>query len=332
MPYREIDRVDLFDVLPTPLMVLDRELRYVDMNEAYLAVTGRTRAQLLGVHVFDAFPESGDRLALFRDAFERALRGEANTLVETPFSIAAGVADGEDVRETYWTCSHAPVHNRAGEIAFVVQHAVDVTERVLMAQRNRMLSRELDHRVNNLLAVVASIGRRSARGAMSIDEFLEKLNARLESIARTHATLAELEWDGMSLRRLVEDELRQALQESQNEIAISGPSLYLSPKFAQALSMTVHELAINAAKYGALASPVGRLSVTWECDGPDRECLFEWRESGLTGIQKPEKEGFGSLVIDEVTAVQVGAAVERRYEPSGFVCTIRFLAPSKASD
>ncbi|MEX2453798.1 MAG: HWE histidine kinase domain-containing protein [Rhodospirillaceae bacterium] len=332
MPSREIDRAHLFEVLPTPLMVLDRELRFVDMNQAYLDVTLRTREDLLGSYVFDAFPETGERLERFRDAFERALNGEENKLVETPFSIPAPEKDGGGFREVYWTCVHTPVRNRAGDVTFMVQHAEDVTEQVRMARRNRVISKELDHRVKNLLAVVASIGRRTARGAASVDEFLDKFDGRLEAIARTHSTLADNDWDGMPLRQLVEAELEPFREGAGRNIAVEGPDLTLPPKYAQALSMTFHELATNAVKHGALGTETGQLSVSWRREAEAGHWVVEWRESGLSDLQEPATVGFGRVVLDEVTPVQVGAKVACRFEPTGIVCTILFHLPPAAND
>ncbi len=263
----------LFLALPTPFMVLDRDLRFADMNPNYLQVTGRTRDELLGRPVFEAFPETPEREAIFRDAFERALAGEENILDRAPFSIAA---EGGGTREVVWRCVQTPLRDETGAVTHVIQHAVDITAEYEADRRTEIITRELDHRVKNLLAVISSIGRQTAKTATTIDGFLNSFTARLEAIARTHSLLAGGQWQGTSLASLIEMELAAyGASDGSAALTVSGPPVFLPPREAQALSMALHELATNAAKHGALSHPDGRLSVTWERgqDGGIHPCL-----------------------------------------------------------
>jgi len=318
----QIDPRRVFDVLPTPYLVLDRQLQIVGMNEAYLKITQRDREELLGRYVFEAFPEAPDRLALFREAFERALAGVANVLAKTAFSIPRPAAEGGGYRRAVWTCTHTPVHDDRGLVIGLVQQALDVTGRVEVEQRNRVISAELDHRVKNMLAVVQSVGRMTARGATSVDQFLATFNARLGAMGRAHELLANSRWDGASLGELIERELSLYRHDGANPLTVDGPDVKLPPAAAQTLSMCIHELATNAAKYGALSHPDGRLSVTWRREDGGG-CVIEWRESGIGGVAAPARRGFGSAIIDEMTPSQLGGTVERRFEPDGLACFIQ---------
>src|SRR3990167_4745854 len=125
-PPAGLDFTQVFALTPTPLMVMDRDLVIVFANAAYLATTGCTLAEIQGRYVFEAFPETEARTALFRSAFEQALAGTANTLTTEPFAIPV---DGGGMREIIWTCTQVPIRNAAGEIAFILQNAVDLTDK-----------------------------------------------------------------------------------------------------------------------------------------------------------------------------------------------------------
>jgi PAS domain S-box-containing protein len=317
-----IDFRRLFDVLPTPFMILDRELRFVEMNEAYLAVTSRTREELIGRYVFDEFPESPERQVLFKSAFERALAGEENMLRETMFRILIPESEGSGVKEVFWDCAHTPIRDASGEVRWMVQQARDITAEVEARRLNDAMAAELDHRVKNMLTIVASVGRRTAQQSGTIQEFLTAFNARLGAMARTHSLLAKANWSGATLEALIADELTPYNTEATHEIVIQGPPIRIGFKDAQVLSMALHELATNATKYGALAGPKGRLVVTWRLTDNEGSYVIEWREEGLSGVRAPEREGFGSVIITSVMPAQLGATVTREFTDTGLVVEI----------
>jgi len=166
-----IDFERLFQDLPTPCMILGRDLRFVAMNDGYLAVTGRRRQDLLGRYVFDAFPESGERLMRFKAAFERAIAGEPNSLVREPFAIERSAMEGAGRREVVWNCHHVPVYDQNGAICGMMQKAEDVTGEVSATGSRDVIAREFDHRLRNVLATVTSIARASAQSARSTEDF-----------------------------------------------------------------------------------------------------------------------------------------------------------------
>ena len=323
----DVDFKRMFYVLPTPYLVLDRQLNIIDMNDQYLAVTKRTREDLIGRYVFDAFPETEERLTMFRDAFLRAVAGEANAIVKNLFSIPRPESEGGGMREVWWTCHHLPAYDADGNIVGMVQKAVDQTSEVLAERMRDIISREFDHRVKNLLTTVGTIARRTAKSALSTEHFIASFEARISAMARTHQLLVEGGWDGMSLEDLLSAELKPYVQADNRKVAIGGPRVSLTGKQAETLGLAFHELATNAAKYGALKDPEAALDVTWQRD--DRTITIDWSETGLRGLQPPSAKGFGSVLIEMAVPAELAGTVERNYLPGGVHCRIEIpLAPT----
>lgn len=321
MPNQAIDFQALFYRLPTPYMLLDADLRFVDMNEAYLAVTARQREDLIGRFVFDAFPEESQRRGKFEAAFRQALSGEANSLIREPFSIPVPDALGGGIREIWWNCHHIPVMNAVGSIVGMLQHAEDKTSEVLAEKMRDIIAQEFDHRIKNLLATVSAIARRTARSAQSPADFLSAFEARIAAMARTHDMLVKGGWDELSLRTLLESEL-QPFARDEYTLRLVGPHIELNGRQAQTLGMALHELATNAAKHGAFSKQEGRLVVEWTVDHEARSIVLAWRENGLTDVTKPERVGFGSTLIERILPMELGASVSRTFEPEGMHCII----------
>ena len=317
----DVDFRRMFYSLPTPYLVLDKELRIVDMNELYLEVTQRSRASLLGQYVFDAFPESEERLTMFKTAFERAVAGEANSIVKSPFSIPRPASEGGGMREVWWTCHHLPVYDSAGEICGMVQKAVDQTAEVNAERMRDIVSREFGHRVNNLLTTIASIARRTAKSARSTDEFISAFESRLSAMARTHQLLVEGGWDGMNLADLLSAGLKPYMDDAKHKIVLNGPPVALTAKQGETLGLAFHELATNAAKYGALKDSEASLEVRWSIDSEN--LTIDWSETGQRNLCVPKKSGFGSIIIEQALPSALSGKVERNFLPDGMRCRIK---------
>src|SRR6476660_3519249 len=163
----------------------------------------------------------------------------------------------------------------------VVGVNIDVTERKRAEERQRMLVRELDHRVKNVLASVATVAQRTREGSGSMDEFLQMFDGRIQSMANAHALLSRSQWQGVSLADLVHNELAPCVGEGNANV--EGPEVLLSPEATQPIGIVLHELVTNASKYGALTTPQGRISVRWDWlrDAQAQERLFlDWVETG----------------------------------------------------
>ncbi len=299
-------------------MMLDKDLCFIDMNESYLAVTARKRVDLLGQYVFDVFPESPEREALFGNAFRRAVAGEANALIRQPFSIAG---ENGEMREVYWTCHHFPVHDTSGAIVGMAQKAEDVTAQVMADKLQDAIGHEYGHRAKNMLTVIMTVARRTADASDSIDEFVTNFNARVTALARTHDTLARGGWRSTSLGEIVRREV-ETFAGSDTRVKITGPEFPLDHAQAQALGMAIHELATNAVKYGALSEIGQALDIEWSVDSATGTLTFVWRENTSQPLRQPAKKGFGSTIIDRIVPQQLSAQVERTFGETGLTCTL----------
>ncbi|WP_321339301.1 HWE histidine kinase domain-containing protein [Breoghania sp.] len=317
---RAIDYRRLLQDLPTPYMVLDTDLRFVDVNAHYLAATRRRREELIGHHVFAAFPASAEMTAPFEDALKGALQGEFTVLERQCYTIPVPDDEGGGTREVWWSCRNAPVHDEQGNICGVVQHAEDVTAEVAAEQMRDAVSYEFAHRIKNMLATITVIARRTGAQAETIDGFNAVFGQRIDALARTHQLLVDGGWDGMQLCDLLEGELTPFRHEGRGNITLRGPRVKLTSTQAQALGMAFHELSTNAAKYGAFTDPAGRLVVQWGLAGGSLR--IDWVEEGLSDVAAPERIGFGSRIIEEVMPQQLEGEVDRKFTPSGMHCAI----------
>ncbi len=200
-------------------------------------------------------------------------------------------------------------------------------------ERQAILAREVDHRAKNALAVVQSIVRLTQ--APDVASYVESVEGRISALSRAHSLLSDSRWEGASLGRLVEEELAPYQPDRNgNRVTVKGPAVLLQPSAAQTLALALHELATNAAKYGALSTPEGKLSITWTLK-PDR-LLVTWREADGPAVINPATRGFGTRLIRASVEGQLGGKTSFDWDPDGLTCTLAIprgeqLEPSRAS-
>ncbi len=225
-----------------------------------------------------------------------------------------------------WIATRGRVIERDGEgkptLIFGVNY--DITERKLGDERQRLLLRELNHRVKNTLATVQALATQTVRHARQPSEFLEAFSARLQALGAAHSLLSDREWRGIGLGELVRIEVRPFDAASQPRIAISGPELLLSPDQAVGLGLILHELASNAMKYGSLSVPSGRVELTWRSQGRKgaRRLVLTWSESGGPQVEPPDRHGFGSILIRRSLAKVIDSDVTHEFRPDGVFAQI----------
>lgn len=195
----------------------------------------------------------------------------------------------------------------------------DVSARLAAEEARDLLAREVDHRAKNVLAVVKSII--TLTKAETAERYRDAISGRITAMARAHSLLAEAHWSGSDLCELTRGELAAY----QSKAAVSGPSINIAPEAVQPVAMVLHELATNAAKYGALSDPAGSLAVTWTLDR-DHALTFTWSERGLRGVRAPAKEGFGSRMIRELVERQLFGAISFDWRDTGLAATVRLPA------
>jgi two-component sensor histidine kinase len=189
------------------------------------------------------------------------------------------------------------------------------------ARREAALMRELQHRMKNTLAVVAAVIGRTHDHAKSIDEFVASLRGRLRSIAGTQDLVSESHWRGVDLANLVRAELQPYA--TGTNTSVEGPAVYLTPSASHTLAMVLHELATNAAKYGALSQGAGNVSVRWTRPGTPRTMLrIEWQETGGPEVAVPARKGYGTSVIRDLLVYGHGGRVDLVFAASGVRCII----------
>jgi two-component sensor histidine kinase/DNA-binding response OmpR family regulator len=190
----------------------------------------------------------------------------------------------------------------AGRVVGLSGVTVDVTDRKSAEERQTLLVREVDHRARNALAVVQSIIRLTR--AESKEGYIAAVEGRITALSRAHVLLSQSRWQGANLSRILDEELAPYRRSDVERIVTQGPEVFLEPATAQILALALHELATNAAKYGALSSSFGLVRLSWEL-GPN--CLqLQWVESGGPPVRPPSSEGYGTRVI--------GASVERQLD------------------
>ena len=194
--------------------------------------------------------------------------------------------------------------------------------RAAEAQRE-LLVREVDHRAKNVLAAVQSV-LRLTRADDKVG-YVRAVEARIASLARAHALLADEKWSGAELRAVAERELAPFLGRAQAPpaVLIDGERVPLAPGAVQPVAMALHELATNAAKHGALSRPEGRVALSWALDAATGRLRLLWSESGgPPGAGPPSRRGFGSTVLDATMRRQLGGQATLTWSPEGLRCAI----------
>ncbi len=314
-----LDYLQVFTNLPAACLVLDRDLRIVAATDAYLATVERTFEELNGEYVFTAFPEKPDRFEMFRDAFQRAFEGEANEVVEVPFSIRVKSPSGQDtIREFWWTCRHVPLRGPDGSVTHVIQNAQDVTRHVKTERLKETIAAELQHRVGNILGLVSVIARRTAEASDDLEDFVRRFDGRVRALAQTHSYLTGKNWDSMTIETILSRQLADHFELDGDRIVMKGTDVELNATEAQIFTLAIHELTTNSLKYGALKTPDGRLAINWNRVGPSGYNL-EWREGGIRIGEKPERNGFGSLILDQIVPRQLQGEAVREFGDESFL-------------
>jgi len=197
-------------------------------------------------------------------------------------------------------------------------------ERLRALQQEQLLMAELDHRVKNTLANIQALVSQTSRSASSLADFTKGLDSRIRSMSRAHSLLTQSRWEGVAIEALIVEEL-DAYKAIHPNFTMIGPQVFLKPKTALALSMAIHELTTNAAKYGAFSVDTGHVDVNWQLDNNGGIDLL-WRERGGPTVNMPTRRGFGSTLIERVLSLETGGRSVLTYEPSGVICEMSLPA------
>ena len=228
----------------------------------------------------------------------------------------------------------SPIRDETGRMVGASKIARDITARKQAEERQRLLTAELSHRVKNLFAVVQVLAERSAAKATSAAECIEAFRGRLQALNAAHTALIAGDWNWASLASLVQTALEPYLGEG-DRIRLDVEDLQLNPEFALTLASGLNELGTNAVKYGALASPTGRVTLTARIEAGESgdEFRMVWQEAGGPAVDAPAVAGFGTTMLSQAIEYQHEGKVELDWRREGLVCRLtlppaRVVSPS----
>jgi len=240
----------------------------------------------------------------------------------TGWTVAAGIAESSLVAPLWRTLAITSV---IGGILLMVGLAFAVRMATTIARGEMLhdlLIEELNHRVKNTLAILQSIATQTFRSASRAER--EKFEGRLGALAETHNLLSQEKWQGSELQDVIARVLQPYLLNNPQRVRMYGPKVPLSPRLAVVLSMIVHEIATNAAKYGALSNDTGTVTLDWEIleESDGRKLRLIWTEAGGPHVTAPVQRGFGSRLIERSARDQLGGEATVDFLPRGVVCTV----------
>lgn len=198
----------------------------------------------------------------------------------------------------------------------------DISERRDAVRRQELMIGELNHRVKNLLGVVAGIAHQTARNAPSVAAFAQAFEGRLASLGRAHEILTQAAWERAPLRVLVQELVGAYARDGDPRLTIEGPNVSLAPRQLLSLTMILHELLTNTVKYGAFSVPEGRVRLGWTVDGS--ALSLDWTETGLSGVRPPTRQGFGSKMIALSVSHELRGEVNTRWHNDGMAFHLAF--------
>lgn len=274
---------------------------------------------------------------LYGHSADEAIGGSVMMLVpddrrEEEPAILAQIRAGQKVEpyETKRRCKNgrlvdvllsvSPIYDTYGRIIGASKIAHDISAKKEAERLQSVLVGELNHRVKNVLATVMAIARQTL-GRGDVDQTsVGTFEARLASMARAHDLLIHGKWEEADLLAVISQALSPYPKE---RFEISGPAIKLAPRTVVSISLALHELATNAAKYGALSVPDGRVAITWFLEAGETDRLrLRWQETGGPIVKPPTRKGFGSRLIESLLAAELNGQVNISYEPSGLICDV----------
>ena len=317
---------------PIGIVEIDLDGRFVAVNRHFRELVGYEADELTRLSAAD-ITHPDDRTA-HEDAFKRLVAGDVSA-VETEKRYVR--KDGSIV----WVSVRRNLAmSETRQSGYVIEVNVDLTARKVAEEalreseeRKALLMRELAHRGKNLVSVIQSIAMRSLSGERTLDDAREVFIGRLQALASTYSTLTDETPESAQLRDIV----KAGLKSHSERAEIRGPAILVPAKTAQTLALVVHELATNAAKYGGLSVPSGRVEVSWELvrnGGDDEQFLFKWSERLGPPVKSPAHKGFGSVIITSVVGTELNCAPTMEYAEEGFryslACSSSALAGTSA--
>lgn len=291
--------------------------RWLLVNDRLCDIVGRSRWDILGGRLQDI--THPDDFAADAERRAQILEGVIDT---SSAEMRIKRPDGPYV----WVATTASLQrDAAGTPHSFIVAVQDITIEKAAVEHQQFLMRELSHRTKNLLAVIQAISRQTARGSTSKDDFNSRFTSRLGALASSHDLLVNQNWSGAKVREMVNEQLKPFVALNDARVHLDGPDVLVTATAAQALGLALHELATNAAKYGALSVPAGALHVTWRVvldSGGQRRFTMRWVERNGPPVQPVQRKGFGHVVIEQMVAASLFGSATLTLEATGAEWTL----------
>jgi PAS domain S-box-containing protein len=278
-------------------------------NRSAERIFGYTAAEAIGRPITIVIPR--ERWDEERTILTRIRRGERVEHFET-------VRQHRNGSPIHVSLTISPVKNAAGVIVGASKIARDISEQKRAQEQINTLAREAEHRAKNLLANVLATVKLSR--ADTPEELKAAIEGRIQALANVHSLFVESRWIGAELTSIAAQELAPYSAEGEKRVRIDGPQMLLEPNVAQSIAVALHELATNAAKYGALSSADGRLDLAWT-HAADGRLDLRWTETGGPRVQPPTRQGFGTRIVKQMSGQLKGDA-RFEWRPEGLCCEI----------
>lgn len=277
-------------------------------NKGAQRLFGYTAEEAIGKPVTLLIP--ADRIGEELGILERIGRGETIDHYET-------VRQRKDGSLVDISLTISPIRDSGDRIVGASKIARDITEQKRFEKHNKLLLAEVNHRAMNLLAVVQAVVQQTARGGDPAT-FVLRLSERIHGLAASQDLLVKNEWLGVEVADLVTAQLAHFKDLIGTRVLLDGPPVRLKPAAAQGIGMALHELATNAAKYGALSNGEGRVRITWRVPARNPAFFMSWLEEGGPKVVSPTRKGFGQMVIGRMVEAAVEGTAKIEYPESGF--------------
>ncbi len=304
---------------------MDHTGRIVEFNPAAERMFGLSRAEAVGELLGDLLVPERLRTA-HRQGLERYLATGVGTVVNRRVELPALRADGVE-----FPVELAIIPVVDADPPLFIGFLRDLTERRRGDEQRELLIGELNHRVKNTLAIVQGIAAQSFDANASVESAQAAFVARLTALSDAHDLLTRSNWEGTDLESVARAALEPHADDAVRRLRFDGPFVRLAPSAALSFTLTLHELATNATKYGALSAEGGRIDLVWRLTGEEgaRRLNVRWAESGGPPVTQPERKGFGSRLIERALAHNLDAQIEITFPPTGVVCEIDARMPPK---
>ena len=296
------------------IAMCDLSGRLLYVNEAGLALVGLDDMAAVRNLSIEDFLFAEDRASIVEEFLPDVLR-EGHGTIEIRFRH---FATDEPIWMSYSVFTLRSEDDRPVGFATISQN---IDARKQDDNRMELLIDELNHRVRNTLAIVNAIATQTMKHTPSVEEFRRAFGGRITALAKTHTLLATKRWSASTLHELIVQQLEPYTRDRPDAVRIAGPRLLVNPKQALTLSLVMHELAANAAKYGALSVPTGRVEIGWRIE-PGRSLRLSWQEVGGPRVTPPSRRGFGSQLIEFNIAHEFGGEAKLDYRPAGAECVL----------